>query len=203
MRWLRGALAVAYPFLVFGALRQGLEPRFVALLVAGALALRAAARWRRPTAAEARRLLAPALLVALVLLPALVANDPRGLLFLPAAVSAALLVAFGRTLVWGPPLVETFARLAHSDLSAAELRYCRSVTALWCGFFALNGGVALLLALREDLLLWTLYTGLVSYLAIGLLFAAEFTVRAWRFGRYAGTPAEPLFRRLFPHGPVG
>lgn len=203
MRWIRGGIAVAYPFLVFAALRQGVEPRWVALLVAGALGLRGVLRWRRPGAAELRRLLAPALAVGVALVPALVANDARGLLFLPAAVNAALLFAFARTLVSGPPLVETFARLAHSDLSEAELRYCRSVTALWCAFFAANGAVALVLALQEAVFLWTLYTGLVSYLGIGLLFAAEFTVRAWRFGRYAGTPVEPLFRRLFPHGPVG
>lgn len=203
MRWIRGGLAVAYPFLVFAALRQGLEPRLVALLVAGAFGLRAVLRWRRPTPAELRQLLLPVLAVSLALAPALLANDARGLLYLPAAVNAALLFAFGRSLVSGPPLVETFARLAHSDLSRAELRYCRSVTGLWCAFFAANGAVAFALALRGDLLLWTLYTGLVSYLLIGLLFAAEFTVRAWRFGRYAGTPVEPLFRRLFPHGPVG
>ena len=50
--------------------------------------------------------------------------------------------------------------------------------------------------------MWTLYTGLVSYLLVGLLYSVEFVVRSWRFGRYGGTLVEPLFRRIFPHGPA-
>lgn len=202
MKWARGLLAAGYPFLVFAAL-QGLEARWVALALAAALGLRVATLPRRPRGAELRRLLGPGLPVAGVLALALLWNDARALLLVPALVNAALLLAFGRTLLRGPPLVETLARLEHDDLSPAELRYCRGVTALWCAFFAANGAVALALALRGDLALWTLYTGGVSYLLVGLLFAAELTVRARRFGRYEGTLAEPLFRRLFPGGPAG
>lgn len=201
MRVLRGLLIAAYPFLVFAALR-GLEPRGVALLLALVLVLRAGTRAPRPTAAVLRRLAVPAVVVVSVLLGTLMWDDPRFLLAVPALVNAALLFAFGRTLRSGPPLVETFARLRVPELPEEEVQYCRSVTLVWCVFFAANGSVALWLALWEDPWLWTLYTGLVSYLLVGLVFSVEFVVRSWRFGRYEGTLVEPVFRRLFPHGPA-
>ncbi len=196
MKALQVALGVGYPFLVFAGLRL-LEARWVALGIAGLLLLRGLARARAPRAEDLRRLLAPALLVAAALAFTVAANDEHALLLVPVVVNLALLVAFARTLVTGPPLVETFARMQVPDLPPDEVRYCRSVTGIWCVFFLTNGAVCARLAWVGPTWLWTLYTGLVSYLLIGLLFAAEFVVRAWRFGRYAGTPVEPLFRRLF------
>lgn len=201
MKLLRGLLAVAYPFLVFAGLRW-LEPRWVALLLGGSFLLRAVMRWRRPSRDELRRLLTPGLLVSSVLVLTLVMNDAQYLLFVPAMLNAALLIAFGQTLRVGPPLVETFARLQHPDLSAAQVRHCRAVTLVWCVFFVANGGFSLWLALEAELWLWTLYTGFISYLLIGAIFAAEFVVRSWRFRNYQGSVVEPLFRRLFPQGPT-
>jgi uncharacterized membrane protein len=201
MKPLRVLLALAYPFLVFGALR-GLQPRAVAAALAVVLLLRAVTLWRRPQRDEVRRLLPPAAAVAAVLLGAVLSNDERFLLVVPTLMNAVLFVSFARTLFGGPTLVETLARLQVPDLPEVEVRYCRSVTLVWCVFFVVNGGVALWLALARDLSLWTLYTGLVSYLLVGLLFAVEFVVRSWRFGRYEGTLVEPLFRRLFPQGPA-
>jgi uncharacterized membrane protein len=113
-------------------------------------------------------------------------------------VSLGLLFAFARSLWWGPPVVETLARLQVGELSAAELRYCRSVTAVWCVFFAANALVAALLAWSASLRAWALWTGVLSYLAIAVLFAIELGVRSWRFRRYTGAPTDWLMRRLFP-----
>jgi uncharacterized membrane protein len=201
MRLLRGLLAVGYPFLIFGGLRVA-SPRVVALGLTVLFGLRAATRWHRPTAADLRRLAAPALLVGGVLLATGLADDARLLLIVPVLVNAALLIAFARTLSSGPTMVETFARLQVPDLPDDEVRYCRSVTRVWCAFFVANGAVCLWLALAGTLWQWTLYTGFWSYVAIGSLYAVEFVIRARRFGRYEGTLLEPLFRRLFPHGPA-
>ena len=46
-----------------------------------------------------------------------------------------------------------------------------------------------------------LYTGVIAYVLMGLLFAAELVVRSWRFHNFSGAFAEPLLRRLFPHEP--
>ena len=196
MNALQVAIGVAYPFIVFGLL-QVMEPRWVALCVAGLLGLRWLSRAHAPSPEALRRLLAPIVLVGAVIAGATLSNEEGVLLMLPVAVNAALLVAFTASLVQGPPLVETFARLQVPDLPPDEVRYCRTVTAVWCVFFFVNGVVCAWLAWRGPLSLWTLYTGFGAYLAIGVLFGAEFVVRSWRFGRYAGTPVEPLFRRIF------
>lgn len=196
MRWLRGALAVAYPFAIYAGL-QGFEPRHVALALAGLVLLRGLAAGRR-SAVALRELAVPALCLAAVLAPTLLLNDPFALLFVPAAVNLALLLAFARTLRSGTPLVETLARLQHPELSPAQQRHCRSVTAVWCVFFAANAAVCLGLALFADLWWWTLYTGFLSYLLMALLFCGEALVRWWRFRNYQGSWAEPLARRLFP-----
>jgi uncharacterized membrane protein len=202
VKLLRGLLTAGYPLLVYAGL-EWLEPRALALGLGAVVALRGASRWRRPSGDALRQLAPPALLLLLALLASALWNDPRGLFLAPALVNAALLLAFGRTLAGdGPPLVETLARLQVPDLPPDEVRYCHGVTWLWCGFFAANGTLALGLALAGDRQAWALYNGVIAYALVGLLFAIEFTVRSWRFGRYGGTVVEPLFRRLFPRGPV-
>jgi len=192
-----GLLAAMYPLLIFIGLRW-LEPRWISAAIGVTVTVRAALRWRRPSSAELRRLLIPILLVAGVLGTAFLTNDARTLLFVPALVNVALLVGFARTLFRGTPMVETLARLQDSDLTDAEVRYCRSVTVVWSVFFALNAAASLWLALFADVWLWTLYTGAISYGLVGLLFAVEFVTRSWRFQRYGGSVVEPLFRRIFP-----
>jgi uncharacterized membrane protein len=202
LRLARGLLTLAYPLVVWAGLGL-LTPRQLAIALSAVFALRAATRWQRVAAPELRRLALPALLLASVALGAALVDDPRFLMLVPAIMNGALLVAFGRTLlVGGPSLVETFARLQVVDLPSDEAAYCRRVTAVWCAFFLANGGVSLVLALRGDLAAWALYTGGIAYLLVGLVYGAEFTVRAWRFGRYGGTLVEPVFRRWFPKGPA-
>jgi hypothetical protein len=64
-------------------------------------------------------------------------------------------------------------------------------------FFAINASISGALAASGNADLWLLYTGLLAYLAVGVLFAVEFSVRAWRFGRHEGTLLGPLYRRIF------
>ena len=109
-------------------------------------------------------------------------EEPRLLLLLPTLINAVLLVTFGSTLRAGAvPMVERFARLMDGDLTSAQQSYCRTVTWVWCLFFVANGGTALALALTASVRAWTLYTGLIAYVLIGLLFTAEYTVRSFRF----------------------
>jgi uncharacterized membrane protein len=127
--------------------------------------------------------------------------DPRALLLVPVFVNLVLLFVFGRTLRGGPTFVERLALLRQPALSAAQVRHCRTTTAVWCGFFAANAAVCLALAWSAPLWLWTLYTGFVSYLLMVLLFGAEWLVRSWRFHRLTGAWVDPLMRRFFPEGP--
>lgn len=197
---LQVALGVAYPVLIFLSLAW-LEPRQVGLVVLGLIALRLVTARLGTAVALARAVWLPAAAVAAVALLTTVWNDPMGLLLAPVLVNAALLATFGGSLWRGPPMVERFARVQAGELSPEEVRYTRSVTKLWCGFFVLNGGIILGLALTRAIELWTIFTGLVSYLLIGMLFAAEYVYRHWRFRRYLGGLADPLLKRVFPPRP--
>jgi len=196
MKWLRGLLWVAYPFAIFFGLRW-LEPRTLALAIAGLLLLRVVLH-SPGSRAELRRLLWPALLVTAVIGATLAFNEGRALLFVPVAVNVALLVAFGRTLRNGPSMIESFARLQHPDLSPERVRHCRTFTRIWCVFFCVNAAVCVALALYGDVGLWTLHTGLLSYVFIGLLLAAEFGVRWLRFGRYEEDVVDRMVGRSRP-----
>lgn len=189
-------LGLAYPVAIYLALQRW-QPRQVALLGLALLALRTAIVARQRLIPYARALAGPALAVGATLAAAALLNHRLALLLTPPAVSFALLASFAQSLR-GQPVIERFARIVVPDLSSEEVAYCHSTTLVWCGFFALNGGIEVGLALGAPLELWTLYTGLVSYLLIGALFAGEFVYRHWRFRRYVGAPTDVLLRRIFP-----
>jgi uncharacterized membrane protein len=195
----RGLVALpwlAYPLAVWAGLALG-GARLAGVLVIAALALRSLFA-ARGTDATLGRLLVPLAAAGLPAAGALWLDDPLWLLFVPVLVSLGLLAAFAFTLWRGPPLIESVARLQEGELSAAEVRYCRGVTAVWCVFFAANAALTAGLAVAGSLAAWALWAGALSYLAIGLVFAVEVTVRAWRFRRYAGGPLDALLRKFFP-----
>lgn len=188
---------LAYPGLVYLALRV-MEPRQVAWVALGVVGTRALIA-RRGQLGALLRLAGPlALLLAAALVPALLWNDPLGILLTPALVSSALLIGFARSLLQPPSVVEQMARLEAPDLGEAEVRYCRRVTALWCGFFLVNAAVSAALATGASRALWAAYTGGLAYLAVGLLFGSEYLYRHWRFRRYVGGPFDTVLRRVFP-----
>lgn len=173
---------LAYPFVVWAGLELS-GPRTAAALVGVLLAARALPLWRGGAEAARRELLLPLVAAGAPAAGAALLGDARLLLFVPALVSLGLLLAFARSLWRGPPVVETLARLQVGEISPAEVRYCRSVTVLWCCFFAANALTAAALAWAGSLRAWGLWTGVYSYLAIALLFGVELAVRFVRFGR--------------------
>jgi uncharacterized membrane protein len=121
--------------------------------------------------------------ISVVLLIALSAilEDQRFMLALPVLISAVLLVTFGMSLRSGVPMIERFARMQNPELPPDHAVHCRQVTWVWCGFFVVNGAIASILAIRGPLEWWTLYSGLIAYVLVGVLFATEYMVRKFRF----------------------
>jgi uncharacterized membrane protein len=77
-----------------------------------------------------------------------------------------------------PALITQIAqRFSSKALSPAAIRYTRTVTLVWCGFFLVNGAISLWTAYYASLAIWTLYNGFISYMLIGGLFVAEYLVR--------------------------
>jgi len=104
-------------------------------------------------------------------------NNLVSLRFYPALVSGMMLVIFSLSLLSPPSLIERLARLQHPDLPPEGVTYTRRVTQVWCGFFIVNGVIALATALRSTFEVWSLYNGLIAYLLMGILLAGEYVVR--------------------------
>jgi len=195
-------VGLAYPLLIYAGLVL-VGPRTLAAVAAVVLLAHAASGWRRWRRDDLARAAVPVLLVAVVLAVAAAIDDGRIFLFVPALVNGAMLIAFARTLVRGPSIVETFARLRHPELLPGRAPYLRAVTAVWCGFFAVNIAVSLVLAVHGSLATWTLYNGLIAYLIVGLLLGAERVYRYWRFRGSYGDLLDPVLRRVLPPGTAG
>lgn len=202
MRVVIAVVGLAYPLLIYAGLVL-VGPRTLAAVAAVVLLAHAASGWRRWRRDDLARAAVPVLLVAVVLAVAAAIDDGRIFLFVPALVNGAMLIAFARTLVRGPSIVETFARLRHPELLPSRAPYLRAVTAVWCGFFAVNIAVSLVLAVHGSLATWTLYNGLIAYLIVGLLLGAERVYRYWRFRGSYGDLLDPVLRRVFPPGTAG
>ena len=95
----------------------------------------------------------------------------------PVVVNLTLLGVFGTSLVHPPTVVERLARLRDPVLSPKAVAYTRSVTQVWCLFFALNGTTCLALAVWASDAVWAMYTGGISYILMGTLMGAEWLVR--------------------------
>lgn len=202
MRVLRGIVALAYPLLVYGGLLR-FGPRVLAAAGAVVLVAHVGSAWRRWRRSHVVRVAVPVGLVTAVLGATAAFNEARTFLFVPALINAVMLLVFARTLVHGPSMIETIARLRHPELPAARSPYLRMLTWLWCGFFAINLTISLLLALGSTLEAWTLYNGLLTYVLMGLLLGGERVYRYWRFHDDPAEPVDPLFRWLFPPPATG
>lgn len=104
-------------------------------------------------------------------------DSPLLLRWYPVLISGFMLGLFGLSLIVGPPIIERLARLREPQLPAKAIVYTRQVTIVWCVFFLCNGLLAAALTLWAPLRWWMLYTGLISYGLMGLLFAIEWLIR--------------------------
>lgn len=195
-------VGLGYPLLIYAELVY-FGPRVLVASAAVLLAVHAATSWRRWRRSDLVRAVVPLALVGVVLAVAAVLDDGRVFLFVPVLVNGVMLVAFARTLVRGPSMIETFARLRQPAPPASRGPYLRAVTAVWCAFFAVNIAVSLLLTLRSTLSAWTLYNGIIAYVLAGLILASERVYRYWRFRGYHGDLFDPVFRRVFPPRAAG
>jgi len=158
-----------YPLAIYFGMGR-FEPRWLALLLLGLALLRLLVTRENVWIAAAA---GAAVLVA----ASMVSNSGLPLKLYPALVNAVMLVIFGLSLRYPPSVIERLARLQHPDLPQEGIAYTRRVTQVWCGFFVLNGGIALYTAVWASAAIWALYNGLIAYVLMGLLFAGEWLVR--------------------------
>jgi uncharacterized membrane protein len=113
----------------------------------------------------------------LLALASWVLKQSHWLLYYPVLVNVLLLLLFAYSLFAPPTVVERLARITEPQLDTAGVAYTRKVTQVWCGFFIVNGAIALATCLSGDITLWTLYNGGISYLLMGALMGIEWIVR--------------------------
>ncbi|MEJ0058671.1 MAG: hypothetical protein WDM79_03345 [Terricaulis sp.] len=181
---LLAGISLLYPLLAALAVRSW-GPGWVVVILCGLIAVRGLFGFARGIpSALTYGLLAVAALIALIALW----DRELSVRLYPACMNAAMLIAFALTLRRGPSMIERFARLAEPNLPESGVRYTRTVTWVWVVFFLINGAIATWTALYADWDFWTLYNGLIAYLAMGALFAGEFIVR--QFVRKREEPAK-------------
>ena len=95
----------------------------------------------------------------------------------PVIVNLGLLAYFTWSLIHPPSAVERIARISEPNLPPHAVAYTARVTLTWCFFFLINGSIALYTAIWSSLEVWTVYNGLIAYVAMGLLFSVEFIIR--------------------------
>jgi uncharacterized membrane protein len=162
-------ITVLYPFAVYFG--QGrIEPR----LLAGLLGIIALARLGDTKGPLSRGWFIGAIVLMGVVLRS---NNALPLKLYPVLVNAGLLAVFGWSLYSPPTVIERMARVRTPDLPPASILYIRRVTQVWCGFFLVNGLIALYTAVYSSAAVWSLYNGLIAYGLVGLLFAGEYAVR--------------------------
>lgn len=183
-RWalaLAGLLGCLYPLIVYLGIDR-LPVYGFALLAVLLIALRAWA-WQ---GARAFAPFAPLLggfalaqLAIYLLAPATLAK-----LSYPVVMSLAMASVFALSALRPPTLIERFAAFREPTPEPAAIRYMRRLNGVWCVFLCINAALSIATALADDLALWTLYNGLLSYLAMGALFFGETIYRRWRGARY-------------------
>ena len=171
-------LAVIYPIAVYF-----FHDRASFLLFAGGacclLLLRAfVVRSELSTMLRAPMLVAVGVIVALSTLDAAIAAKAY-----PAVLSVIVATVFGNSLRHPPSIIERIARIEDPQLTVTGQAYCRKVTWVWTIWLVANAVVATGLALWGSLDLWALWTGLVSYLVMGVLFSGEIMLRPWLLRR--------------------
>lgn len=182
---------------------SGLLHRIAPLLL-GLLMLGAAFRLRRLNRSASLAFALGPLAAIVVVVIGWIRGDGRFLRAIPAVINFAMLATFAASLRRGErPVVEHLAResVPHLPFGPEHVRYCRSVTIIWCVFFTVNGGGTALLAAFAPQKWWAMGTGPVSYAALGLLFAVEYSVRKYRFRLYGDGWHDRAFAKLFPAPP--
>ena len=94
----------------------------------------------------------------------------------PVLVSLAFFAFFAFSLK-NEAVITKIARLKEPDLDEKGVVYTRNLTKIWCAFFVFNAAISLALALMEDKLYWSVYSGAVSYALVGALFFGEILFR--------------------------
>jgi uncharacterized membrane protein len=163
---------LAYPGIVYAT--RGIAPPSAFVIVALAVIGLRLATLRSPASRIWR---APLAGVILIIAAAAMVDTMTAAKAYPSVVSLMTAAAFGTTLFYPPSLIERIVRSREPDLPLEASSYCRKVTIVWTVWLSANAVVAAILAVRGSDEAWALWTGLLAYVMMGVLFIGEVAVR--------------------------
>jgi uncharacterized membrane protein len=130
---------------------------------------------------------------------AAVAGSATALRLVIVVVYLALASLFFRSLRGGGSLIESGLRRLEPATPDFVAPYCRKITALWGGFFLVNGAILGVLAFTSPDERWAFYSGRMLHAQMAIFFVVEFVVRKTWFRYYLGSgPIDRLWSWLFP-----
>ncbi|WP_233520619.1 COG4648 family protein [Flocculibacter collagenilyticus] len=186
-----GIATLLYPVMVFAGM-QYFEPVYVALVMLIIVTLKLFSQKALLKKLPWLKLTSVVGIACLIF--SIFEQSAKGILFYPVLINCAMLAVFGYSLIKKPTVVETLARLSEPDLDENGVKYTEKVTKVWCLFFSVNGGIAAITAMYYSLEVWTLYNGLIAYIAMGLMMGVEWIVRQVVRKRNANAASEHVIR---------
>lgn len=158
-------VAIAYPFVVFVALKKHVAVRFLALLmlaVAGISFMRNKNIWIF-------------LCVLLFCAGLVIFNDDIFLKMYPTLMNISVCLMFALSMR-DVPLIEQFATRMGYKMDAARKKYARRATCAWAIFmFCLTLCSIITVFLSDEA--WVLFNGLISYILIAMMIGVEIIIR--------------------------
>lgn len=162
---------LTYPFIVYFGI-QLFPASFFGLLLVVILAMRFGI-----LVSDERKILLPVLLVFLgYAIVTVILDSALMLLYYPALVNFSLFITFAISLRYEEPLLLRIVRARGGTISDYTPRYLYRLTALWAGFFVLNGAVSIWTS-TLSMEAWTFYNGMLSYFIVALLIGGELLFR--------------------------
>lgn len=161
---------LSYPFIIFFGIKV-LPPGFLGLLLLVLLAMRFGVLVK-----EERQILLPVLILFLgYSVVTTILNSVSMLLYYPALVNFSLFVTFANSLRHEESLLR-IVRARGATISEYTPGYLYKLTAVWAGFFVVNGLVSIWSS-TLSMAAWTLYNGMLSYCIVGVLIGGELLFR--------------------------
>ncbi len=161
-----GCFIVAYPFIVFYALKQNIAVKFIGLILLTVIIF-SYLRNRN------KCLFMTGLLVAFMVI---LFNQEIFLKIYPVLMNASVCSVFALSLKKTPLITQFAQKMQKKPLNEETVVYTRSATVAWAIFMFLNTLVSLTTVFMSDEI-WVLYNGFISYVLIGIMMSAEYIFR--------------------------